>query len=152
MAGSTRWECTHHECNHGQHDEQHRRKGSIATVATRHDVSPPSARETERTSLVKANLLATNDWTRSSHPPAAVTGLETEAWLCEIKHGRPSTSNNAAIVLLDPWRLLSLHVVHRHQPCSLPLRHGPVEPRPAPPGVPRRPAGQDEVLVLAHRR
>jgi hypothetical protein len=78
MAGSTRWGCTQHDGKHGQQYEQHRRKGWIATAATRHDVSPPSAREIERTSLVKTNLLAANDWTRPYHPPARVTGLETE--------------------------------------------------------------------------
>jgi hypothetical protein len=29
------------------------------------------------------------------------------------------------------------NVPEHHQPCSLPLPHGPVEPGPAPPGVPQ---------------
>ena len=61
MAGSTRWGRTQDDGKHGQQYPQGRRKGSIATAATRHDVSPPSAREIERTSLVKTNLLAAND-------------------------------------------------------------------------------------------
>src|ERR687892_406106 len=69
MAGSTCWGCPQHDGKHGQQCPQGRRKGSIATAATRHDVSPPSARGIERTSLVKANLVAANDLTWLYYPP-----------------------------------------------------------------------------------
>jgi hypothetical protein len=59
---------------------------------------------------------------------------------------------SASLHSVTDWRTRVRDVPDHHQPCSLPLRHGPVEPGPAPPGVPQRAAGQAEALVLAHRR
>src|SRR5919106_3152482 len=90
MAGSTCWGCPQHDGKHGQQCPQGRRKGSIATAATRHDVSPPSARGIERTSLVKANLVAANDLTWLYYPPCRWDRPWKTRGRCRVKQARAS--------------------------------------------------------------